>query len=48
MSSHPPLILWPFLPWVIPFKRPIPAGTKPGADVGSVAWTQETAYTPSE
>ena len=31
-------------PYVIPFKRPIPTGTKPGADVGSVEWEQGEAY----
>ena len=36
-----------FLPWVIRFKRPIPEGTVAGADIGSVAWEQETAYAPS-
>ena len=34
------------LSWVIRFKRPIPAGTVAGADIGSVAWTQEAAYQP--
>ena len=34
------------LSWVIRFKRPIPAGTKSGADIGSVAWEQEPAYQP--
>ena len=32
------------LPHVIRFKRPVPADTKPGASIGSVAWTQEAAY----
>lgn len=36
-----------FLPWIIRFKRPIPEGTVAGADIGSVAWSQETAYTKS-
>ena len=35
------------LSWVVRFKRPIPEGTQPGADIGSVAWTQEAAYQPS-
>ena len=35
------------LSWVIRFKRPIPEGTAAGADIGSVAWTQEAAYQPS-
>ena len=34
------------LSWIIRFKRPIPKGTKPGANIGSVAWTQEPAYQP--
>ena len=38
----------PFHAWVIRFHRPVPAGTTPGADIGSVPWTQETAYTPTE
>ena len=35
-----------FHPWVIRFSRPVPEGTLPGASIGSVAWEQETAYTP--
>ena len=35
-----------FFTWVVRFRRPIPAGTKAGADIGSVAWEQETAYHP--
>ena len=35
------------LSWVVRFKRPIPEGTVAGADIGSVAWTQEAAYQPS-
>ena len=31
----------------IRFKRLIPAGTLPGADIGSVAWEQEPAYIPN-
>ena len=34
------------LSWVVRFKRPIPEGTQPGADIGSVAWVQEAAYQP--
>ena len=36
-----------FMPWVIRFKRPVPEGTQPGANIGSVAWEQETAYAPT-
>lgn len=32
--------------WAQRFKRPIPEGTKPGADIGSVAWEAETPYRP--
>ena len=35
------------LSWIVRFKRPIPKGTQPGADIGSVAWTQEAAYQPT-
>lgn len=31
-------------PYIIRFYRAVPAGTSPGADIGSVAWTQEKAY----
>lgn len=31
---------------MIRFKRRIPAGTQPGANIGSVAWEQEVAYRP--
>ena len=34
------------LSWIVRFKRPIPEGTQPGANIGSVAWTQEAAYQP--
>ena len=34
------------LTFIIRFHRPIPEGTQPGADIGSVAWTQEAAYQP--
>ena len=33
-----------FLFLSIRFRRPIPAGTQPGADIGSVAWEQEPAH----
>ena len=32
------------LSWIVRFKRPVPEGTQPGADIGSVEWTQEAAY----
>ena len=35
------------LSWVVRFKRQIPEGTQPGADIGSVAWEQEAAYQPT-
>ena len=35
------------LPWIVRFKRPIPDNTAAGADIGSVAWEQETAYQPA-
>ena len=35
------------LAWIVRFKRPIPEGTAPGADIGSVAWEQEAAYKPA-
>ena len=35
------------LAWVVRFKRRIPEGTQPGANIGSVAWEQEAAYQPS-
>ena len=33
-----------FLPWVIRFKRPVPADVVASQDIGSVPWEQETAY----
>ena len=33
-----------FQTWIIRFRRPVPAGTQPGADIGSVPWIQESAY----
>ena len=35
------------LSWIVRFKRPIPEGTQPGADIGSVTWEQEAAYQPA-
>ena len=36
-----------FLLFVIRFSRPIPEGTAPGADIGSVAWEQGPVYVPA-
>lgn len=42
-DAEPPVTR--YIAHIIRFKRPIPEGTKPGADIGSVAWEQEAAYT---
>ena len=36
-----------FMRFVVRFERPVPTGTQPGADIGSVAWAQGPAYQPS-
>lgn len=42
-DAEPPVTR--YIAHIIRFKRPIPEGTLPGADIGSVAWEQEAAYT---